>query len=69
MRVSRLEQKFPEDGTEIQTVSSKGRRVTFRLKELTAAYRDLVDDKTIDINLRMGKFDALDAAFKAMKSE
>lgn len=42
-RISRLEQKFPMDATEIQ-IYDKGKRVTFKLRDLTAAFRDITED-------------------------
>ena len=43
LRLSRIEQKYPFDATEIRTHEGKS-TVTFRIRDLTAAYKDLTDD-------------------------
>ena len=43
MRMSRLEQKFPIDATEIQ-INDKGKKVTYRLRDLTASFKDITED-------------------------
>lgn len=43
MRISRIEQKYPFDATEIQTREGKS-TVTFRIRDLTAAYKNLTED-------------------------
>ena len=42
LRLSRIEQKYPFDATEIRTHEGKS-TVTFRIRDLTAAYKDLTD--------------------------
>ena len=42
LRVSRLEQKFPMDATQIE-ITEKGKKVTFRLKDLTASFNDVME--------------------------
>jgi len=46
LRLARVEEKFPMDATQIE-IMDKGRKVTFKLRDLTAAYRDLTDNMTI----------------------
>ena len=43
LRLQRIEQKYPFDATEIRTHEGKN-VVTFRIRDLTAAYRDLTAD-------------------------
>lgn len=43
LRLSRIEQKYPFDATEIRTREGKS-TVTFRIRDLTAAYKDLTED-------------------------
>ena len=43
LRLKRIEEKYPFDATEVRTHEGKS-TVTFRIKDLTAAYRDLTDD-------------------------
>lgn len=43
LRLSRAEQKFPLDATEIRTQSGKSTAV-YKLRDLTAAYKDLTED-------------------------
>ena len=43
LRLQRIEQKYPFDATEIRTQEGKN-TVTFRLRDLTAAYKDLTAD-------------------------
>ena len=43
LRLSRIEQKYPFDATEIRTHEGKS-TVTFRIRDLTAAYKDLTED-------------------------
>lgn len=47
LRISRLEQKFPLDATEIK-INDKGKQVTYKLKDLTASFRDVTDDMQLD---------------------
>lgn len=42
LRVSRLEQKFPMDATQIE-ITEKGKKVTFRLRDLTASFNDVME--------------------------
>ena len=42
LRLERIEEKYPMDATEVQ-IYDKGKRVTFKLRDLTAAYKDLTD--------------------------
>lgn len=44
MRLSNIEKKFPEDATEIMTKDEKGVQRKFKIKDLTAAFRDLSND-------------------------
>ena len=43
LRLSRAEQKFPMDATEVRTQVGKSTAI-FKLKDLTAMYRDLTED-------------------------
>lgn len=43
LRLKRTEEKFPMDATEVKVVE-KGKTVIYRLRDLTAAYKDLTDD-------------------------
>lgn len=43
LRLKRIEEKYPFDATEIRTHEGKS-TVTFRIRDLTAAYKDLTDD-------------------------
>lgn len=43
LRLQRIEQKYPFDATEIRTHEGKS-TVTFRIRDLTAAYKDLTED-------------------------
>lgn len=43
LRLKRIEEKYPFDATEIRTHDGKS-TVTFRIRDLTAAYKDLTDD-------------------------
>ena len=43
LRLSRAEQKFPLDATEIRTQSGKSTAI-YKLRDLTAAYKDLTED-------------------------
>ena len=43
LRLSRAEQKFPMDATEVRTQAGKSTAI-FKLKDLTAMYRDLTED-------------------------
>ena len=45
LRLSRVEQKFPLDATEIRTQSGKSIAV-YKLRDLTAAYKDLIEGMT-----------------------
>ena len=38
----------------------------YKLTDLTRAYRDLVDDRQIDVNIRTANHDALNEAFEAL---
>lgn len=42
LRVSRLEQKFPMDATQIE-ITEKGKKVTFRLRDLTSSFNDVME--------------------------
>ena len=41
----------------------------YKLTDLTRAYRDLVDDRQIDVNIRTANHDALNEAFEALKGD
>ena len=43
LRLKRIEEKYPFDATEIRTHEGKS-TVTFRIRDLTAAYKDLTED-------------------------
>jgi len=43
LRLSRIEQKYPFDATEVRTHEGKS-SVVFRIRDLTAAYKDLAGD-------------------------
>ena len=43
LRLARIEAKYPYDATEIKTKDGKN-QVTFRIRDLTAAYKDLTED-------------------------
>ena len=43
LRLSRAEQKFPMDATEVRTQVGKSTAI-FKLRDLTAAYKDLTED-------------------------
>ena len=47
LRLERLEGKFPMDATEIQ-IYDKGKRVTFRLRDLTASFKDVTEDMQLE---------------------
>lgn len=49
LRMSRLEQKFPMDATQIE-IFDKGKRVTFKLRDLTASFKDLTEDMQMASN-------------------
>lgn len=52
LRLSRIEQKYPFDATEIRTHEGKS-TVIFRIRDLTAAFKDLTEDiqgMTVDKN-------------------
>lgn len=52
LRISRIEAKYPFDATEIRTRQGEN-TVIFRLRDLTAAYKDLTEDiagTTVDKN-------------------
>lgn len=46
LRLLRIEAKYPFDATEIRTHEGKN-TVTFRIRDLTAAYKDLTEDLTM----------------------
>ena len=46
LRLQRIEAKYPFDATEIRTHEGKN-TVTFKLRDLTAAYKDLADGLTL----------------------
>lgn len=43
MRLKRIEEKYPFDATEIRT-KVNGNTVIFRIRDLTAAYKDIIDN-------------------------
>lgn len=43
LRLARIEAKYPYDATEVKTKDGKN-QVTFRIRDLTAAYKDLTED-------------------------
>lgn len=43
LRLSRIEQKYPFDATEVRTQTGKTTAI-YRIRDLTAAYKDLTDD-------------------------
>lgn len=49
LRLSRMEQKYPYDATEVRTHEGKN-TVTFRIRDLTAAYKDLTSDMNLNAN-------------------
>lgn len=49
LRLSRMEQKYPYDATEVRTHDGKN-TVTFRIRDLTAAYKDLTSDMNLNAN-------------------
>ena len=49
LRLSRMEQKYPFDATEVRTSEGKN-TVTFRIRDLTAAYKDLTSDMNLNGN-------------------
>ena len=49
LRLSRMEQKYPYDATEVRTHDGKN-TVTFRIRDLTAAYKDLTSDMNLNGN-------------------
>ena len=48
-RLKRIESKYPLDATEVR-VRQQGKIVIFRLKDLTAAYKDIIDNMPIEEN-------------------
>lgn len=49
LRLKRIEEKYPMDATEVRTKSGSNMAI-FRIKDLTAAYKDLTEDMTISSN-------------------
>ena len=47
MRLKRIEQKYPYDATEVR-VKQDDKVIIYRIKELTAAYRDLTEDMNLN---------------------
>lgn len=47
LRLQRIEAKYPFDATEIRTHDGKS-TVTFRIRDLTAAYKDITADLTLN---------------------
>ena len=43
LRLQRIEEKYPFDATEVRT-KANGNTVIFRIRDLTAAYKDLTED-------------------------
>jgi hypothetical protein len=41
----------------------------YKLTDLTRAYRDLADDRQIDVNIKTANHDALNEAFEALKGD
>lgn len=41
----------------------------YKLTDLTRAYRDLVDDRKLDVSITAANFDALNAAFEGMEDD
>lgn len=56
-----------EHGGRVKKRTDGGKK--YKLTDLTRAYRDLVDDRKIDVSVSMGSFEALDAAFEGMEIE
>ena len=44
LRLKRIEEKYPLDATEVREKLGSGMVVVFRIRDLTAAYKDLTDD-------------------------
>ena len=47
LRLMRVEEKFPMDATQIE-IMDKGKKVTFKLRDLTASYKDLTDGMVVN---------------------
>lgn len=59
LRLSRIEQKYPFDATEVRTTEGKN-TVIFRLRDLTTAYKDLTEDMPKEADTTtLDKLDAL----------
>lgn len=58
LRLSRIEQKYPFDATEVRTQTGKTTAI-YRIRDLTAAYKDLTED--------MPKASAVDDALAAAR--
>ena len=43
LRLARIEEKYPMDATEVKTRIGNN-QATFRIRDLTAAYKDLTED-------------------------
>ena len=43
LRLQRMEERYPLDATEVK-VNENGKTVIFRIRDLTAAYKDLTED-------------------------
>ena len=47
LRLKRIEEKYPLDATEVRTKSGNNTAI-FRIRDLTAAYKDLIEDMQIN---------------------
>ena len=56
-----------ENGGRLTKRNDGGKK--YKLTDLTRAYRDLVDDRQIDVNIRTAHHDALNEAFEALKGD
>lgn len=56
-----------EKGGRLTKRNDSGKK--YKLTDLTRAYRDLVDDRQIDVNIRTANHDALNEAFEALKGD
>lgn len=49
LRLKRIEKAYPLDATEVRTKQGNNTAI-FRIKDLTAAYKDIMGDKVNDID-------------------
>lgn len=48
LRLKRIEERFPFDATEVRTKAANGHTIIFRIKDLTSAYRDIVENMPVE---------------------